>query len=135
MQLKATCPKCGREMKRAAYLPAANDLPAVESFRCEPCGEEITMEIGAGDVSDWDTYPNGDIAVAPVTGWSTALFMPGMTGGLRFEYAADEMLEGRSSVQFVLTTPQIHDLITSLQQLAGILDATIATDKPVGLLS
>jgi predicted RNA-binding Zn-ribbon protein involved in translation (DUF1610 family) len=135
MQVKATCPKCGREMKRAAYLPAANDLPAVESFRCEACGEKITMETGTGGFSGWDTYPNGDIAVSPVTGWSTALFMPGMTGGLRFEYAVDEMLEGRSSVQFVLTTPQVHELITSLQQLAGILDATIAADKPVGPLS
>ncbi len=110
MQLKAPCPKCGREMKRAAYLPAANDLPAVESFRCEPCGEEITMETGTGGLSGWDTYPNGDIAVSPVTGWSTGLFMPGMTGGL--------------------TTPQVH-----ASSLRGFSTQPFAADKPVGPLS
>jgi hypothetical protein len=38
------CPKCQRPMKLVASLPAENDLPAVEGFRCDTCNEEVTRE-------------------------------------------------------------------------------------------
>jgi hypothetical protein len=47
----------------------------------------------------WDTDPNGDIAVFPVTGWSTVTFMNGIAGGLRIEFATDPSLKNQSANQ------------------------------------
>jgi predicted RNA-binding Zn-ribbon protein involved in translation (DUF1610 family) len=39
------CPKCGQKMRLVSFLPAENDLPSVEGFRCDRCGEELTREV------------------------------------------------------------------------------------------
>jgi len=39
------CRKCGQPMKRMASLPAGGGFPAIESFRCDECDEEITKEV------------------------------------------------------------------------------------------
>lgn len=78
----------------------------------------------------WDTMPNGDIAVFPVTGWATATFMKGMSGGLRIEFSTEPTMKNHAAVQVVMTTPQVHELIAALQKLAGNLEAALAADKP-----
>jgi|HubBroStandDraft_6_1064221.scaffolds.fasta_scaffold19871_8 hypothetical protein len=39
------CPNCGQKMRLAASLPAENDLPGVQGFRCDHCGGELTREV------------------------------------------------------------------------------------------
>lgn len=83
----------------------------------------------------WDTHPNGDIAVSPVTGWSTVTFMNGMAGGLRIEFATDPSLKNQSANQLILTAPQVRELSEVLARLADQLEGQLAADKPTGPVS
>lgn len=83
----------------------------------------------------WDPHPNGDIAVFPVTGWSTVTFMNGMAGGLRIEFATDPSMKNQSANQLILTAPQVRELSEVLARLADQLEGQLAADKPTGPVS
>ncbi len=83
----------------------------------------------------WDTHPNGDIAVFPVTGWSTVTFMNGMAGGLRIEFSTDPSMKNQSANQLILTAPQVRELSEVLARLADQLEGQLAADKPTGPVS
>jgi hypothetical protein len=39
-----TCPRCQLDMSLIQSLPAAGDLPEVQAFRCDHCGETLVRE-------------------------------------------------------------------------------------------
>jgi len=78
---------------------------------------------------DWDKWPNGDIAVHPVTRWHTAIFMQGKAGALRLEYALDQTLKQFGATQLVLTSALLRELAGVLVTLANAMDE-VAKETP-----
>jgi hypothetical protein len=78
----------------------------------------------------WDMNEDGNIQVFPVIGWGTATFMKGMAGGLRLEFLTDRSMMKTSSLQVVLTAPQVRELSDALATLAVRLESELRDDKP-----
>lgn len=86
-------------------------------------------------LNEWDTDQQGNFTVFPCTGWSTATFMKGMSGGLRLEYATDQTLKNIAANQLIITSAQARELSVTLINLADAMDAQVAADKPTGPMS
>lgn len=72
---------------------------------------------------DWDTRPNGDIAVHPTLGWQTAI--ASLNGLLRIQYAENEQQfeSGGVALQLAMTPVQLRMLSQDLLRMAEKIDA------------
>ncbi|WP_416464001.1 hypothetical protein [Sphingomonas sp. VDB2] len=74
-------------------------------------------------MDDWDTLPNGNLAIYPVVGWDSAIGQ--MIGLLRLRYARSEseFESGGVPVQIHLTPVQLRMLSQDLSNMADRIDA------------
>jgi hypothetical protein len=75
-------------------------------------------------IEDWETRPDGQIALGPLTGWQTAAAP--MTGVLRLESARseDQLRSGeRAVLQLAMTALQCRQLAQALIGLAENIEA------------
>jgi hypothetical protein len=74
-------------------------------------------------MKDWDTNPDGNLAVSPVMGWDTAI--GGLVGLLRLRYARSEteFETGGVGIQFHMTPVQLRQLADDLSRMADRIDA------------